>query len=179
MSDRVDPDRLLGEVEVEADILDELERIKQIQSQLRQEPKVRASFERTVSSFMDPVGDERDATGVGTDPAPIVELMRLAQSAFLRHPAAAAFVFAALVDEGRNYVETAEGQARADALAADPVMNELRRLWEATSLNVMGDGQVNGSTARLPDGWIDLIVDSAASATVDAAMNEFERAARK
>ena len=163
-------DGLLTHVEIEARIVDELERIRQIESRLRDEPEADRRFGEAERFFLTSEAPTSKGESA-TDTEPILRLMRAAQTAMMRHPAASSLIFNALVDEGRRYVETSEGQARADALAADPVMNDLRRLWEATSLNVIGDDG-DESEPGVPAGWIDLILDTAASADVDLLVAE-------
>lgn len=181
----------VGDVEVEARIADELTRIRQIQHELRVEPNANRNFEVAVASFVpgsaagpqdvaasgpsgpsDPASTLPDAPLAGAehdhgDVAPILRLLRAAQTALLRHPNAASFVFQALVDEGRRFAKSHDGADRAAALATDPTMAEMRRLWEATSLNVLTADSEQGRDHRLPSGWIDLLLDAAAASSTD------------
>ena len=157
----------LDEIEINAGILDELQRIRQLQQWRNEGQRSGAAFERSARSF----GADPD------DDNPILEVLRTAQAALLRHPTAAAFIFRALAREGRAYASTDAGRERAAALAADPQVDNLRRLWEATSLNVLGsdldDHDGDGHVAGLPEDWVDLMLDAAGSAGFDEVLDAF------
>ena len=158
----------LDEVERQAGILDELHRIRELQQWRNKGQAATAAFEHSARSF-------------GIDPArsddPLFELLRVAQATLLRHPTAAAFIFRALASEGREYASTDEGQQRAAALASDPVVDNLRRLWEATSLNVLGSDLDQTDPLApgggLPGEWIDLMLDAAGSGSFDGLLQQF------
>lgn len=159
----------LDEIEINAGIIDELQRIRELQRWRNEGQANAAAFDRSARSF-----------GIDTEASdPVVALLQAAQAALLRHPTAAAFVFRALASEGRSYAETERGQERAAALAADPQLDNLRRLWEATSLNVLGSDLDNAGTdiaAGIPSDWIDLLLDTAQSSAFDTLLGAFGEA---
>ena len=65
------------------------------------------------------------------------ELLLGVRRAVLGNPAAARGVHDLLVAEGRRYAETPAGAELRDALAASEAVENLRRVWETLSLNVL------------------------------------------
>ena len=120
----------LDEIEINAGILDELQRIRQLQQWRNEGQRSGAAFERSARSF----GADPD------DDNPILEVLRTAQAALLRHPTAAAFIFRALAREGRAFVSagiTDSGDIRAlDLKAGDKV---LFGKYSGTEVKVEGD----------------------------------------
>jgi len=82
----------------------------------------------------------------------------------LGHPAAARQVRDLLIAQGRRYAETAEGGQLRDALVASEAVGQLRRVWEAVSLNAL-DGPT--ALSGVPDAWVELLVDAATGASID------------
>src|SRR4051794_35935438 len=68
----------------------------------------------------------------------IFDLLLGARRAVLGNPAAARRLHDLLVAEGRRYAETPRGSRLRDGLAASESVENLRRVWEMVSLNVLG-----------------------------------------
>ena len=62
-----------------------------------------------------------------------------------------------LVAEGRRYADTPAGAQLRDALVASEAVENLRRVWETVSLNVL-DGPAPPNAA--PDAWAELLADA-------------------
>jgi hypothetical protein len=77
--------------------------------------------------------------------------------AVLGNPAAARGLHDLLVAEGRRYANTPRGARLRDALVASEAVENLRRVWEMVSLNVL-DGPAAPNAA--PDAWADLLADA-------------------
>jgi len=77
--------------------------------------------------------------------------------AVLGNPAAARRVHDILVAEGRRYARTPRGARLRDGLVASEAVENLRRVWEMLSLNVL-DGPAAPNTT--PDAWADLLADA-------------------
>lgn len=141
----------LGRIRAEIRIVDEIERIRELRLRLRSEGQLDVELD-----------EELERTGLDDAAAECLEVplrvLRAARLGMVRHPAAAASVFRALVAEGERVAATPEGRRRAVELASSPVMNDLRRIWEATTLNMLGDAESNASA--IPAGWIDLVLDA-------------------
>lgn len=170
---RSSSDRGLRDVETQAGILDELTRIRELQTWRRESGQTLRSFDQAARSRLgEPAAGDSSPV---TDAEPILALLRAGQVALLRHPDAAAFVFRALAHEGRAYAATADGEQRAAALAADPTVDNLRRLWEATTLNVLGDdldtAHGGGPGDGIPADWIALLLDAAGSTNFDSLLD--------
>lgn len=80
-----------------------------------------------------------------------------AQGAVLGNPAAARGLHNLLVAEGRRYAQSPEGARLRDALVASESVENLRRLWETVSLNVL-DGPAASDAA--PAAWAELLADA-------------------
>ena len=104
-----------------------------------------------------------DAATSGAEEWLVRALLNL-RVALLTNPVAGQQLFAFLVAEGRRFAETDEGGRWLTALAGDPLVERLRRLWEATSLNVF-DEQIGG----VPAGWTQLIADALSVDVLDRA----------
>lgn len=92
------------------------------------------------------------------------DLLVDAQRAVLGNPVAARGVWDLLVAQGRRYAQTPEGARLRDALVASDAVDQLRRVWEAVSLNAI-DGPAGPS--GVPDAWAELLVDAATGARID------------
>jgi hypothetical protein len=77
--------------------------------------------------------------------------------AVLGNPAAARGLHDLLVAEGQRYANTPRGARLRDALVASEAVENLRRVWEMVSLNVL-DGPAAPNAA--PDAWADLLADA-------------------
>jgi hypothetical protein len=77
--------------------------------------------------------------------------------AVLGNPAAARGLHDLLVAEGQRYANTPRGARLRDALVASEAVENLRRVWEMLSLNVL-DGPAAPNAA--PDAWADLLADA-------------------
>ena len=62
-----------------------------------------------------------------------------------------------LVAEGRRYAQTPRGARLRDALVASEAVENLRRVWETVSLNVL-DGPA--APNAVPDAWAELLADA-------------------
>lgn len=87
----------------------------------------------------------------------VFELLRGVRRAVLGNPAAARRVHDILVAEGARYARTPEGARLRDALAASEAVENLRRIWETLSLNVL-DGP--GEPGAAPPAWSELLSDA-------------------
>jgi hypothetical protein len=85
------------------------------------------------------------------------DLLLGARRAVLGNPAAARGLHDLLLAEGRRYAETAEGARLRDALASSEAVENLRRVWETLSLNVL-DGPAAPGCA--PTAWAELMADA-------------------
>jgi hypothetical protein len=87
----------------------------------------------------------------------VFDLLLGARRTVLGNPAAARRLHDLLVAEGRRYADTPRGARLRDALAASEAVENLRRVWEMVSLNVLGGPAApNAGT----DAWADLLADA-------------------
>jgi hypothetical protein len=129
--------------EVLVGMLAELERIRGLTLDL---------VERTAPGLLpappaEPAGPERT----------VYELLLGARRAVLGNPVAARGLHDLLVAEGRRYAETPTGAQLRDALIASDAVENLRRVWETLSLNVL-DGPASRNDP--PDAWAELLADA-------------------
>jgi hypothetical protein len=82
----------------------------------------------------------------------------------IEQPGLAQAITSFLVGEGRRFAETAAGRRWLDALRDAPEVERLRRIWEATTLNVLDDPHDEGG---VPAAWVDLLADVTATGDVD------------
>src|SRR3984893_11313889 len=87
----------------------------------------------------------------------VFDLLLGVRRAVLGNPAAARGLHDLLVAEGRRYADTAAGAELRDALVASEAVENLRRIWETLSLNVL-DGPAASNAA--PDAWAELLADA-------------------
>jgi hypothetical protein len=87
----------------------------------------------------------------------VFELLVGARRAVLGNPVAARSVHDLLVAEGRRFADTPAGAELRDALVASDAVENLLRVWETLSLNVL-DGPASPNAA--PDAWAELLVDA-------------------
>ncbi|MDT5021951.1 MAG: hypothetical protein QOI33_2475 [Mycobacterium sp.] len=132
----MNPEELVG-------MLTELERIRGLTLDL---------VERSVPPLLPAPAADAD----GTEQT-VFELLLGVRRAVLGNPAAARGVHDLLVAEGRRFADTAEGAELRDALAASEGVENLRRIWETLSLNVL-DGPAASNAA--PDAWAELLADA-------------------
>jgi hypothetical protein len=85
------------------------------------------------------------------------DLLLGARRAVLGNPAAARTLHDLLVAEGHRYAETPAGAQLRDALIASDAVENLRRVWETVSLNVL-DGPSPPNAA--PNAWAELLADA-------------------
>jgi hypothetical protein len=130
-----------------------------------------AELEQLRSAAMRAVGPSPmlDATSplpddLSDDECQLVEILHRARRAVIEQPALAHAITSFLVGEGRRFAETVEGRRWLEALRDAPEVERLRRIWEATTLNVLDDGHVEGG---LPPAWVDLLVDLTATGGTD------------
>lgn len=132
----MNPEALIG-------MLAELERIREVTLDL---------IERE-SPWLHPAPPDE----VGGTERTVFDLLVGARRAVLGNPAAARRLHDLLVTEGRRYANTSRGARLRDALAASEAVENLRRVWEMVSLNVLG-GPAAPNAA--PDAWADLLADA-------------------
>lgn len=84
--------------------------------------------------------------------------------AVLGSPCAARSIHDLLVAEGRRYAETPSGARLRDALIASEAVENLRRVWETVSLNVL-DGPSSPTSAPLA--WAELLADAIVGTGLD------------
>ena len=87
----------------------------------------------------------------------VFELLLGARRAVLGNPVAARGLHDLLVAEGQRYADTPAGAELRDALVASEAVENLRRVWETLSLNVL-DGPASSNAA--PDAWAELLADA-------------------
>ena len=98
------------------------------------------------------------------DERELVEILHRARRAVIEQPALAHAITSFLVGEGRRFAETDEGRRWLDALRDAPEVERLRRIWEATTLNVLDDEH---DEHGVPPAWVDLLTDLTATGSVD------------
>ncbi|APE15562.1 hypothetical protein [Mycolicibacterium pallens] len=126
-----------------AGMLAELERVRELTLDL---------IDRATPQLQPPPPDEADGTARAT-----FDLLLGARRAVLGNPAAARKIHDLLVAEGRRYADTPRGARLRDGLIASESVENLRRVWEMVSLNVLGGP---ASPSGTPDAWADLLVDA-------------------
>lgn len=94
-------------------------------------------------------------------------LLTGARRAVLGNPAAARGLHDLLVAEGKRYAQSPEGARLRDALVASEPVENLRRLWETVSLNVL-DGPAGCDSA--PTAWAELLADAVVGHGLDDAI---------
>ena len=124
-------------------MLAELERIRELTLDL---------VERNAPRLLPPPPD--DSAGPERS---MFDLLIGARRAVLGNPAAARSIHDLLVAEGRRYGDTPAGAELRDALVASEAVENLRRVWETLSLNVL-DGPAAPSAA--PTAWAELLADT-------------------
>ncbi|OBG31071.1 hypothetical protein [Mycobacterium sp. E3198] len=87
-----------------------------------------------------------------------------ARRAVLGNPAAARALHDLLLAEGRRYATTPRGARLRDGLVASEAVENLRRVWEMVSLNVLGGPAAPNAG---PDAWADLLVDAVIGGGLD------------
>ncbi|MGO9156957.1 hypothetical protein [Mycobacterium sp.] len=87
----------------------------------------------------------------------VFDLLVGVRRAVLGNPAAARGLHDLLVAEGRRYADTPDGAQLRDALVTSEAVENLRRVWETLSLNVL-DGPAAANAA--PDAWAELLADA-------------------
>ncbi|OBI96017.1 hypothetical protein A5660_08970 [Mycobacterium alsense] len=137
------PEALLG-------MLAELERIRELTLDL---------IERQTPGLQPAPADEAGELERG-----VFDLLLGARRAVLGNPAAARGLHDRLVAEGRRYASTPRGARLRDALVASEAVENLRRVWEMVSLNVLG-GPAAPNAA--PDAWADLLADAVIGGGLD------------
>jgi hypothetical protein len=101
---------------------------------------------------------------LSADERALVEILHRARRAVIEQPALAHAITSFLVGEGRRFAETDEGRRWLDALRDAPEVERLRRIWEATTLNLLDDQH---DERAVPPAWVDLLTDLAATGSVD------------
>ena len=139
--------------EVLIGMLAELERIRELTLDL---------VEREAPRLLPPPPDE----ALGAERTTFDLLLGI-RRAVLGNPAAARGVHDLLVAEGRRYAETTAGAQLRDALAASEAVENLRRIWETVSLNVL-DGPAASNSA--PNAWAELLTDAVIGHGLDNAV---------
>jgi len=133
-----------------AGMLAELERVRELTLDL---------IEHATPHLQPPPPADAD----GTERA-MFDLLLGARRAVLGNPAAARRLHDLLVAEGRRYADTPRGARLRDGLVASESVENLRRVWEMVSLNVLGGPASDSGT---PDAWADLLVDAVVGQGLD------------
>lgn len=105
--------------------------------------------------------------GVSPAERTVHELLVGARRAVLGNPAAARGLHDLLVAEGRRYARSPAGARLRDALIASESVENLRRLWETVSLNVLDGPAVSDSA---PTAWAELLADAVIGHGLDDAI---------
>jgi len=87
----------------------------------------------------------------------VFDVLLGARRAVLGNPATARRLHDLLIAEGRRYADTPRGARLRDQLVASEAVDDLRRVWESVSLNVLGGPASLNAT---PDAWADLLADA-------------------
>lgn len=123
-------------------MLAELERIRELTLDL-----VERNAPRLLPAPTDEASDAQRST---------FDLLMGLRRAVVGNPAAARGLHDLLMSEGRRYAETPDGAGLRDALAGSEAVENLRRVWETVSLNVLdGPAPPNG----VPGAWAELLAD--------------------
>lgn len=136
-----------------AGMLAELERIRELTLDL---------IERDAPRLLPTPPDE----STGHDRA-VFDLLIGARRAVLGSPTAARHVHDLLIAEGRRYADTPDGARLRDGLIASEAVENLRRVWETVSLNVL-DGPAAPRSA--PAAWAELLADAIVGHGIDDAV---------
>lgn len=139
----MNPETLMG-------MLAELERIRELTLDL---------VEQNAPRLLPPPPD--DSAGPERS---IFDLLIGARRAVLGNPAAARGLHDMLVTEGHRFAETQDGAALRDALVSSEAVENLRRVWETVSLNVL-DGPAAPNAA--PSAWAELLADAVVGHGID------------
>jgi hypothetical protein len=134
-----------------AAVLEEYRRISLALFQLVVQPQLRAQMK-----WIRQVYDADGPTGQVSPPAGhdgLFEQLSTAQSWVIQHPVEAQTIFAALVEEGRRFAQSAAGARWAAALADSDLVRKGRLVWEATTLNLLEERP--GSV--LPTTYLDVL----------------------
>lgn len=97
----------------------------------------------------------------------VFDLLLGVRRAVLGNPVAARGLHDLLIAEGRRYADTPAGARLRDGLVASDAVENLRRVWETVSLNVL-DGPAAPGAA--PDAWAELLADAVVGGGVDDAV---------
>ncbi|MGB3351561.1 MAG: hypothetical protein WBB00_02175 [Mycobacterium sp.] len=97
----------------------------------------------------------------------VYDLLIGARRGVLGNPAAARVLHDLLIAEGRRYAGTPDGAQLRDALIASEAVENLRRVWETLSLNVL-DGPAGPGAA--PEAWAELLADAVVGRGLDDAI---------
>lgn len=140
------PEALIG-------MLAELERVRELTIDL---------IEQQAPQLLPPPPVE----GTGTERT-MYELLIGARRAVLGNPAAARGLHDLLIAEGRRYAATPDGVQLRDALIASEAVENLRRVWETLSLNVLDGPAASGAA---PEAWAELLADAVVGRGLDDAI---------
>ncbi len=101
----------------------------------------------------------------------LVEVLREARYAVLRHPVACQAAFSALVAEGRRFAETPEGRAWRRRLAGSPLLRDLRVAWDMTTAELLQESP----PTVLPTTFVDALLQFAAHPHAEALLARFQQ----
>ncbi|MEO8180980.1 MAG: hypothetical protein ABI895_19265 [Deltaproteobacteria bacterium] len=97
----------------------------------------------------------------------IIERLKRAQLLFLKFPIAAQAAFAAFVEEGRQYAQTADGMRWKQALSRSPLLERVSRVLSPLSLGALREQP----DTVLPSAVLDLLVSVASSPELGALLS--------
>ncbi|MDV3126180.1 hypothetical protein M1247_14755 [Mycobacterium sp. 21AC1] len=95
------------------------------------------------------------------------DLLLGVRRAVLGNPVAARGLHDLLIAEGRRYADTQDGARLRDALVTSNAVENLRRVWETVSLNVLDGPAASGAA---PDAWAELLADAVVGHGIDDAV---------
>lgn len=121
----------------------------------------------TASTPPPPAAESRAATEPEPDPSPaeasMIDALKQMERLLMLHPLAAQAAFSALVAEGRRFASTPRGEELASSLSKAPLLANLRRVWEATTLNMLEEQP----TTVVPSMYVEAIFRAAKSANLE------------
>jgi hypothetical protein len=82
------------------------------------------------------------------------DFLLASQRFLMKHPQASCELVAGLLEEGRRYSQTPEGQAWMDALAKTELVKRALLVWEAYGMDLL----LEAKPTVTPSAWLDMIV---------------------
>jgi hypothetical protein len=95
------------------------------------------------------------------------DFLLASQRFLMNYPQASRELVAGLVEEGRRYAQTTEGQVWMDALANSELVKRSMLIWEAFGLDLMMDARPTVT----PSSWLEMIVSSLAHPDLESILS--------